>query len=198
MQYYRIKYEYFDVEDFEIIGLAHLSVKDYLVSDRIRSSKAHCFATDAKLANTFMAQTCLVYLSHSAFASGYCDQAVLRTRIKEWPLYYYATYFWPFHVKASGQILDDGTWQLLQYFFQTKKIANGGNFAAWVVALTADIDLQRIQNTQPLFYAASFGVTSLIQKLLESDPKIDIEAPGGLYGISCSSSCRISQPSCCC
>lgn len=179
--YYKIKYEYFDVEDFEVIGLAHLSVKDYLVSDRIRSSQAHCFAMDAKLAHTFIAQTCIVYLSHSAFASGYCDQAMLRTRIKEWPLYYYATYFWPFHVKASSKILDDGTWQLLQHFFQTKEIANGGNFAAWVVAITPDIDLKHIQNIQPLFYTASFGVTSLIRKLLESDPKIDIEALGGQY-----------------
>ncbi len=33
--------------------------------------------------------------------------------------------------------------------------------------------------TQPLYFATSFGITSLVRKLLETDSNLDIEAPGG-------------------
>jgi hypothetical protein len=176
----------FGSEDYEhdAIKLAHLSVKDYLCSDRIRSSKARHFAVDASLAHTFIAQTCLVYLLQPAFASGYCDENGILARNREWPLFHYAVHFWPFHVTISGDVLDDITWHLLLRFFRTKNAANGGNFAAWAVALTPDIALKNIHYTQPLYYAASFGITSLIRKLLDTNPEIDIDAPGGRFECS--------------
>jgi hypothetical protein len=184
-EYYNLDFDYkgleMKIEESEYIRLAHLSVKDYLISDRIKTSEARFFAINAQLANIFMAQTCIVYLSHPAFSLGYCDEAALRRCIKEWPLYNYATHFWPFHVRASGSILDNVTWQLLQLFFNTKNMTNGGNFATWGVALTPDIELEAMKRTHPLYYAASFGLTSLIQKLLESNQNIDIEAPGGRF-----------------
>jgi hypothetical protein len=174
-------YDRLEMEDFkhEIIRLAHLSVKDYLVSDRITFSKAHQFAIDARLANTFIAQTCLVYLLHSAFGSGYCDEDGVLKLTTEWPLYRYAVHFWPFHIKASGDILDERTWDLLQRFFRTKSSTNGGNFAAWAGALQPDTSLEAVEDTQPLYYAASFGITPLIRKLLDSNPEIEIDARGG-------------------
>jgi hypothetical protein len=172
--------EYEESQD-EIIRLAHLSVRDYLVSDRIKFSKAYSFAIDSRPAHTFIAQTCLVYLLHPAFALGYCDYDGIAKRKKDWPLYRYAVHFWPFHIKASDELLDNVTWHLLKQFFRTKETANGGNFAAWAVAFIPDTRLADIKYTQPLFYAASFGITSLIRKLLESDPDIEIDAPGGRY-----------------
>jgi ankyrin repeat domain-containing protein 50 len=171
----------FEDSEREAIRLAHLSVKDYLVSDRIKLNKAHQFAIDASLANTFIAQTCLVYLLQPAFASGYCDENGILTRNIEWPLFRYAVHFWPFHVKRSGEILNDTTWHLLQRFFGTKNATNGGNFASWAVALTPNIALEEVQCTQPLYYAASFGITSLIRKLLDSNPEIAIDAVGGRH-----------------
>jgi hypothetical protein len=35
--------------------------------------------------------------------------------------------------------------------------------------------------TQPLYFAASFGIESLIRKILGTDPNLDIEAPGDRY-----------------
>ena len=165
----------------EVIRLAHLSVKDYLVSDRIRTSRASQFAMDANVSHISMAQTCIVYLSHSAFAGGYCKWDVLQSRLSQWPLYQYAAHFWPFHVNESPAALDDGIWSLLQRFFETKNRARGGNYAAWVVALTPNIALDSLQKTQPLYYAASFGITSLVQKLITSDPRLNVDAPGGRF-----------------
>jgi Ankyrin repeats (3 copies) len=162
-----------------VIRLAHLSVKDYLLSDKIKSGKASFFATDRKLANITVAQTCITYLLHSAFAIGYSDRTALRNRSKEWPLYHYAVNFWPHHIIYSGNDLDEKTWLLLQRFFRTRESGIGGNYAAWVSALAPNIAVKDLLATQPLYFAASFGITSLITKLLETDPHLEIDAPGG-------------------
>lgn len=121
---------------------------------------------------------------HSAFASGYCDWPTLQSRIGEWPLYHYAVHFWPHHVIYSGDALDEKTWLLLQLFFKTRESGIGGSYAAWVVTLTPSIKLKDMLDTQPLYFAASFGIESLIRKILDTDPNLDIEAPGGRYGSS--------------
>jgi len=52
------------------------------------------------------------------------------------------------------------------------------------VALVPKIAVRDLLATQPLYFAASFGITSLISKMLETDPNLDIEAPGGRAGSS--------------
>jgi len=178
---YLEEYSNFHRTDREVIRLAHLSVKDYLISDRIKTGKAHHFAIDAKLSNTFIAQTCLVCLLTSTIPLEYWDTHGIQNASIKWPLYPYAAHFWPFHVKASGESLNDTTWHLLQRFFRTKHDMNGNNFAAWALYLQSDISLERVMHTEPLYYAASFGITPLIQKLLDSDPDINIEAGGGRF-----------------
>lgn len=169
-------------ESSTVIQLAHLSVKDYLTSDRIKKSSVSYFSFDMISANTYISQACLVYLLHPAFSLPRCNGPTLRRHIVDWPLYYYAVNFWPFHVQASGPELHERTWCLLQKFFKTKNIHKpGGNFETWVRALTPSISIRALEISQPLYYAASFGVTPLIQKLLESDPNLDVDAPGGRY-----------------
>jgi hypothetical protein len=166
-------------EEFEAIRLSHMSVKDYLVSSRIRSTKASFYAIDAKLAHRFMAQTCLGYLLNPAFASGRGDWDTLYARLKDWHLFHYSVYFWPYHVKALGESLDEQTWHLIQAFFNTKEAERDGYYGAWLAALTPKTFLQNVPCTQPLYYAASFGLTSVIKRILEADPKVDVNALGG-------------------
>jgi len=127
-----------------------------------------------------MAQACIVYLMQPSFASGHCDWNQLKTRLEQWPLYYYAAHYWPFHVEASIE-LDEETWGLIQQFFNTRKSHKGGNYAAWAGSLTPDIDEPSLRHTQPLYYAASFGITSLIKKLLATDPGLNVNALGGRF-----------------
>jgi hypothetical protein len=178
---YLEEYGDFHRADREVIRLAHLSVKDYLISDRIKTSQAHDFAIDAKLSNIFIAQTCLVYLLTSTIPLDWWNTHGLQSASIAWPLYHYAAHFWPYHVKASGGNLNKTTWHLIQCFFRTKHDTNGNNFAAWALYLQPGISMKRVMRTQPLYYAASFGITPLIRKLLDSDPDINIEASGGRY-----------------
>lgn len=48
-------------------------------------------------------------------------------------------------------------------------------------ALTLGIPSTALEKSQPLYYAASFGDIFLIRKLLETDPELDVDAPGGRF-----------------
>ncbi|KAF4625355.1 hypothetical protein G7Y89_g12812 [Cudoniella acicularis] len=116
-------------------------------------------------------QAWLVYLLQPTFASGHCDLDTLANRLQQWPLYHYAAHFWPFHVNASSSADDDlneETWRLLHQFFSTRNS-------------TASPRVRETYCTQPLYYAASFGIMSLIRKLLDSDPDLDINAKGSRF-----------------
>jgi len=164
--------------DTETIGFAHASVKDYLVSRHVGIDKSPFYAMEAISANNAMAQTCLAYLLRSTFASGYCDRDATQARLRDQPLLHYAANLWPFHVNAVGESLDERTWRLIEQFFATKDWAGGGNFGSWVAALVPDIQ-SRTTKTQPLYYAASYGMTVVVRRLLDSSPNIVIDARGG-------------------
>ena len=180
-----IAYNEYDMyQEFEELRLAHMSVADYLRSPRIRSGGAASFGFDTNTAHLTIAQTCLVYLLQPPFTARCCDSNDLQIRLKDWPLLYYAAHFWPHHINAAGDTFDNETWHLVQQFFATKALKNGGNFAAWIVSLAPDATVDMIESTHPLYYAASFGMTSVVQKLLQTDLSIHIEARGGRYGSS--------------
>lgn len=169
-------------QDSEVVELVHLSVADYLLSDRIKHGDASFFSLSGITGNLSIAQTCLVYLLHPA--TGRCRWDVHKGRVEVWPLYNYAVQFWPFHIRAAGENLDEQTWNILQRFFATKSNPLGGAYGAWQKALAPDISPARAGRTQPLYYAASFGMTAVVRKLLEQVPNIDVDALGGRRGSS--------------
>jgi hypothetical protein len=174
-----VYYEYRVIyTDCWMIRLSHLSVKDYLLSDRIKSSGLSHFALETKLANSLIAQVCVGYLMHLPFATC-CDWNTLQTRFHDWPFYHYAVHHWPYHVKLCGEPLDDKMWKLLQRFFDTRKLPENGNYGSWVTALIPEV--RNCHETEPLYYAASFGIPSVIKRILESDPPPDIDKPGGRF-----------------
>jgi ankyrin repeat domain-containing protein 50 len=78
----------------EVIRLAHFSVKEYLVSKRIRSGKASIFSVTDVDAHRFIAETCLLYILHY-------DQSGSKTISLEdleiFPILQYACEFWYIH-----------------------------------------------------------------------------------------------------
>ena len=48
--------------------------------------------------------------------------------------------------------------------------------------MAGDLPLQIVERTEPLYYAASFGYTSLVTAILEFDQPVNLEAPGGRQG----------------
>jgi hypothetical protein len=166
----------------KVIGLrlAHASVADYLsLPKTTRSSRFHFSRLDARL---FLAQSCLVYLLNPEFAGGH-DTELVTMRLNEYGFLPHAIRFWPMYLERLPGDPDDHlsprTKELLKRFFDTSKMENGGNFAFWVGMLIPTSPLQHINNTQPLYYAASFGLTEVVKILLETEKDIDVNALGG-------------------
>jgi hypothetical protein len=162
------------------LKLAHASVADYLLQTKYQGPSNFHF--DYSSAQNFLAQSCLGYLMNSAFASGYSDQSH-RHKSVTYPFLEHSVEYWPKYVGGSKDNpdfkLDSVTLSLLQAFFNTSKLPNGGNFSSWVGMLIPGASIKVIQSTQPLYYAASFGLTDVVRMILETEKDLDIDALGG-------------------
>jgi hypothetical protein len=163
-----------------VLRLAHASVADYLTQSKSTShSEFHFTKLSARL---FMAQVCLGYLMNPEFSSGH-DKSQYKPRKDAYPFLKHCASYWPMYLQRENDdpedYIDQRTKDILQAFLATSKMPNGGNFAFWVGTLIPSSPLNYIQNTQPLYYAASFGLTEVVQIILETEKDIDIDALGG-------------------
>lgn len=155
---------------FEMIRLAHFSVKEYLISDRIRFGPASIFVTVDKVANQFLAESCLHYISHYSLSR---SKAWSRKDLDIFPLLYYACYFWKDHIKAIQDtssikstdlvcsLLDSVTWR-----------------SAWLHVhnpLTPCINpfQHRIDLASSLYYASTMGLYSISKALIDSGADVN-------------------------
>ncbi|KAF7974281.1 hypothetical protein HWV62_13084 [Athelia sp. TMB] len=167
-----------EATDVGTIKLAHMSVKDYLVSERIKNGAASCFGINATLAHTKITATCLAYLLHLGSRSSFDDEATF----KDFPLVSYAARHWLQHIE-SGLSNEAPVWQLMIRMF-----SRGHN------ALTNCIKLQdphrrdrwdtvfyyfdtKIKGTPPLYYASLLGMEELVEEILSRGE--DVQARGG-------------------
>ena len=170
-------------ESLSTVRLAHFSVQEYLLSERIKSSKASMYSMDTISGNLFIAQIYLVYLLGPQFAEGHCGWRGLEIRCRTFPLYRAAVFQFPTHIGTvddrGENHVDNKTKQLVQKLFSTRQNPNGGNYAAWVGGLIPEAATDTFVNTPPLYYAASFGMTSIVKMLLADMPKSEIDIKGG-------------------
>ena len=105
------------------VCLVHLSVKEYLVLERIRSSPTLWCSFNKKLANIFIAQTCLAYLlqfvEHDFTNSGTAST---------FPLSGYAAKYWMHHAWSD----DDGSSDALQNMIMELFCAEAAPFTNWL------------------------------------------------------------------
>lgn len=80
------------------VRLSHFSVKEYLVSSRIKTSSAARFSIRESNANLQIALSCLLYHLHISE-----DESHLNTPsslLETFPLWRYATRYWPEHIES--------------------------------------------------------------------------------------------------
>ncbi|KAI9167209.1 LOW QUALITY PROTEIN: Vegetative incompatibility protein [Paramyrothecium foliicola] len=163
-----------------IVTLAHDSVRSFLLSPQIRNTTAAFFALDAAKAHSRMMRKCLTYLQLAPFASGpVTNHDELESRIQLHPLVKYATFHWPVH--SERQPLSAHDEDRILAFFATKKLSNGSSFESWVQLLLGTVGLRPLRSTEPLYYAASFNMVSILKLLLRPELKVDLDQPGGRF-----------------
>ena len=174
--------EQWDAFGGRTLRLAHASVADYLT--RPNPSGPSQFHFTRNFASQFLAQTCLAYLLNPEFSGGdnRLTHAQVKQRLKTFPFLRTAS-FWPKYLKKEAgdaeEHLNPRTKEILQMFFSTSKLPNGGNFAAWVRMLIPSSPASYVQNTHPLYYAASFGLFEVVRIILDTEKGLDINALGG-------------------
>ena len=166
------------------VRLAHSSVRDYLLSEHVRDSTHGdpFFALNVTEGNESLMQQCLTYLMFDDFTAGVAyDRKGVRMRHRQFPLLEYAANYWGLHASSFTTTSND-TWTTLAHqFFATRSLPRAGNYGAWVSVLIPDAHPTYAIQTQPLYYAASFGILPLVNALIASSPPIDLEAPGGRH-----------------
>ncbi|KAL1886818.1 hypothetical protein Plec18167_000753 [Paecilomyces lecythidis] len=167
-------------DEFGHLNLAHVSIKDFLTSEWIRSSSVPFFSLDHETADKTIMQQCLTYLCLDNFRSGYVSSAdSIASRQDENPLLEYASYFWASHCRGTDFDIRDR--QLVNKLFESRSLPRRGNFGVWVQTLIPEVKISNFETTQPLYYAASFGLVPVVKAILASDPDVDIDARGGRF-----------------
>ncbi|KAI9703722.1 MAG: hypothetical protein M1836_007492 [Candelina mexicana] len=159
-----------------VIRLAHFSVKEYLVSDRIRAGSAAWYSIQEIPANRSMAEVCLAYLLQ------FDKPSLDKETVKEYPLARYAAEFWMQHAHVAGEdncAMNSLCMELLQgkgdAFMNSIRLFNPDRpyYSLDLAKTSADI-------ASAVYYTAMAGLVEVTRLLIEAGA--DVDAQGGLYG----------------
>ncbi|KAJ5477775.1 hypothetical protein N7530_003284 [Penicillium desertorum] len=145
--------------------IAHFSVQDYLLSDRIRRQRAAIFAIDIGSANAELAQICLAYLLDSTLSDGILDIA----KLQDFPLARFAAIHWYnyYQVSQEGKAKAE---KLLLRLFQNET----NSFVTWVRLHEIDRPWYTEVNFEgpvgeiasPIYYASFLGLEVILRSII--------------------------------
>lgn len=163
------------------VRLAHLSVKNYLLSAEIRTNpEVSYFAMSPEQENMQLALYCLTYLSLDTIAAGPCVEVdEWAARLASHPLLKHAAKAWPYYLRAAGRIPIVMNRIVSEFFAPNSR----DMFMSWVQVLNSNwiFDFNDYpKRATPLYYAASFGLYNIVNSLVES--KVDLDARGSRFG----------------
>jgi hypothetical protein len=174
-----------NVTDNGFVRLAHLSVRDYLLSETIQRSSVAQFALQPKEAKREICTNCISYLSMKDFTSGPATSSpLLDLRRSQFPLIEHAAVQWPYYSRAAGEPPELDA--IINKFFDNE---NRPQFMSWIQVLNAlpseNVEHSRAWNSYPrhatpLYYASSFGLIRTVRYLI--DQGVALDAPGSRFG----------------
>jgi ankyrin repeat domain-containing protein 50 len=156
-----------------LVTLAHFSVKEYLISDRIRKGPAQYFAISYSVAHYFIAECCLSYVLHYASSA---TKMGSRQDLSAFPLLKYASERWFTHIKMLP-------WeqQKLLTPLVLKLLFSADALSSWQLArlLTPPTSFREYVDEGPLYHASSLGLLQVVVELLEAgwDPNSWVNRP---------------------
>jgi len=172
--------------------LAHLSVKEYLLSDAIKHGKASAFALSLPEVNAENALKCLTYLSFAEFRNGPSrTQDGFGDRLLAHPFLCHASKWWPRYAQNADPSSEPLNSLVLEFFMPSCSL----QFMSWLQVICSEVVLFRQdpkrsgidrrkrgfslypRNGTSLYYAASYGIEHVVRALLEQGAEVN--AKGG-------------------
>jgi ankyrin repeat protein len=146
------------------VQLAHFSVKEYLVSDRILESPARYFAASESIAQRFMAECCLIYILQYVYSPSIED----RTQFVNFPLLKYVSVYWYMHLSLVPHEQQQSLNPLAM-----KLLLDESALRSWLQIHTPlktstmgfhPLEEEKVES--PLIYASEMGLFSVTHQLL--------------------------------
>ncbi|KAJ5725195.1 NACHT nucleoside triphosphatase [Penicillium malachiteum] len=162
------------------VRIAHFSVQEYLLSDRLIQQKSRMFAMKSAPANSEIAQICLVYLLEPTLSEGVFDEG----KLTEFPFASFAASYWFHHYKNSEE--EEAIGNLASKLFKDKTKA----FVSWVRLHNMDVGKIRgsygpaVDIATPVYYAALLGLDFVLNSILPAGSELSetVNIQGGYWG----------------
>lgn len=152
------------VSDHLEVSLAHYSVQEFLVSDRVKDIMGD-FYMGGPAVSAELATVCLTYLCFEDFADGPGSDKEFEEMLDRYKFLKYAAQTWAVHATEyppeEGSKVQDLTLKLL--------ILGNGNFEFWRKVYHYRGRRRRVNVEEPLYYASSFGLTWAVRALVEDN-----------------------------
>ena len=158
------------------ITLAHYSVKEYLISDRIKQSGDQFFAINPTTSHAFIAESCLHYIMQ--YVNFSTTLGAWPADLQTLPLLDYTARYWSTHINSMPQ--DD---QMALNSLVLKLLLSAPYLPKWLQVhartniisafhRSRPLEFENIKVEQTLFYAVDLGLVHVTQELLDrgSDP----------------------------
>ncbi|KAK7187899.1 ankyrin repeat protein [Paraphaeosphaeria sporulosa] len=160
----------------QIVALAHYSVQEYLVSDRIKHSQVKQYSMQEVECHDTMSRGCLKYLLQ------FRQPGILSWRtLNNYALARYSAEFWSRHVQRSGKE-EEGISKIAVDLLSNENPA----YLAWMQLFNPDeawrepdFNVTLKGRATPLYYIALIGLNNIARMLIEKGA--DVNAQGGLY-----------------
>ncbi|PZD28104.1 multiple ankyrin repeat protein single kh domain protein, partial [Pyrenophora tritici-repentis] len=159
----------------QIISLAHYSVQEYLVSDRIRQGQAKRYNMQEVECHNAIAKGSLKYLTQ-------LQKPLSKEVLERSALARYSSEFWSSHLRKTGDEIEQVS-RLAMSLMAMKEPA----YFTWIQLYDPDhprdepdVGKSLYSVPMPLYYAANLGLGTITRLLLEQGA--DVNAQGGVYG----------------
>lgn len=149
-----------------VIRLAHFSVKEYLISERIKTQKPHRFWLPEIESHDFIAAACLAYLLHVEHEDHLFLTGLSYKLRQNYPLAIYACWRWTEHTQIAGS-LSDTLKDLILEFLRRSGLRKGW-LQIFHIGKLPHSSVKELEYVSPLFTAASIGIVRIVQILVES------------------------------
>ncbi|KAI9679519.1 MAG: hypothetical protein M1817_005541 [Caeruleum heppii] len=161
-----------------MVSLAHLSVVEFLTSDRIRRSHARRYAIADVDSHTYLGNTCLLYLAmfdrsdmlpNAVSVFDGTEQSFHRKLDETFPLLRYSARHWPYHVEGARTI--GGSTQIrIDHILAIVGSSNSQRFCNWHRVFRSERGFSEMPNfevTAPLVCLSYLGIVECIGPLLD-------------------------------
>lgn len=166
-----------------LLTISHFSVREYLLSDRIRAGPVNFYSISESTAHNNMAKACLIYLLQKSLGSGPCKSTEqMSQRLQSLPLVRYSAEFWAYHAEKALP-WDSELDTLIRGFLKTES----SHFVSWRQILhylpaRSSHNMRYELGFKPtaIYAASSLGLAAAVTWLLED--AVDLNTPAGLFG----------------